>query len=276
MDQMQAQLSSSLRQEKAVSPASPLPTTVDLPPILDVLEYTTDCVVLLDGEWRFRYLNRNAQAVLARGRNLLGAELHDVFASEKGTKEWKLTQSAAKDRKSAQFEFFASHLKVWFEVHIHPIPSGLQIYFRDVTARRDAEAALAKREEALRLALEAVGDAAWDWDLKAEKISISGWHVKALGYGHMRFDGSIGELNAMIHPDDLGHMTKELNKHLAGRSKRYCCEFRMRATSGEWRWCTTRGRVIERDAVTGWATRMVGTSVDMSRLAAAGQGSARA
>lgn len=110
-------------------------------------------MVLLDSEWRFQYLNRNAQAVLAKGRNLLGAELHEVFASEKGTKEWKLTRSAARDRKSTQFEFFASHLKVWFEVHIHPIPSGLQIYFRDVTARHDAEAALAnaKRRCGLRL-----------------------------------------------------------------------------------------------------------------------------
>ena len=272
MDQVQAPLSPPADLEEAKRRASPFPATVDLPPILDVLEYTTDCVVLLDSEWRFRYLNRNAQAVLARGRNLLGAALHEVFASEQGTKEWKLTQSAAKDRESTQFEFFASHLNVWFEVHIHPIPSGLQIYFRDVTARREAEAALARREEALRLALEAVGDAAWDWDLKAEKISISGRHVKSLGYGHMRFDGSIGELSAIIHPDDVGPMTKELTKHLAGRSNRYCCEFRMRATDGEWRWCTTRGRVIERDPVTNWATRMVGTSIDMSRMAPAGQG----
>lgn len=92
----------------------------------------------------------------------------------------------------------------------------------------------------------------------------------------MRFDGSIGELNALIHPEDLGHMTKELTKHLAGRSERYCCEFRMRATNGEWRWSTTRGRVIERDPVTGWATRMVGTSIDMSRMAAAGREPSRA
>jgi PAS domain S-box-containing protein len=273
---MQAPLSSPPDLGKPEHGASRIPASVDLPPILDVLEYTTDCVVLLDANWRFQYLNRNAQAVLATGRNLLGAELHEVFASEKGTEEWKLTQSAAKERKSTQFEFFASHLKVWFEVHIHPIPSGLQIYFRDVTARRDAEAALAKREGALRLALEAVGDAAWDWDLKAEQISISGWHVKSLGYGPTRFDGSIRKLNALIHPDDLREMTKELNKHLAGRSKRYCCEFRMRAISGEWRWCTTRGRVIERDPVTGWATRMVGTSIDMSRLAAADRKQAKA
>lgn len=177
MDQVQAPLSPPPDLEAARVRASPPPAPVDLPPILDVLEYTTDCVVLLDSEWRFRYLNRNAQTVLAKGGNLLGSQLHEIFASEKGTKEWKLTQSAAKDRKSTQFEFFASHLKVWFEIHIHPIPSGLQIYFRDVTGRRDAEAALAKREEALRLALEAVGDAAWDWDLRAEKISISGWHV---------------------------------------------------------------------------------------------------
>ncbi|MDP9413895.1 MAG: PAS domain-containing protein [Pseudomonadota bacterium] len=123
-----------LRSEPYVRRASP--SYPQLPHVLEVLEHTSDCVALLDAAWRFTFLNGNARAVLGQGRDLIGAELHDVFASERGTKEWRQTQAAAKARSSTHFEFFASHLGLWFEVDIHPIPSGLQVYFRDVTDRK--------------------------------------------------------------------------------------------------------------------------------------------
>lgn len=240
-----------------------------LPPVLDVLEHTSDCVALLDRNWRFTFLNGNAQKVLARGRDLIGAELHEVFASERGTKEWKQTQEAAKVGQSAHFEFFASHVQLWFEVDIHPLPSGLQIYFRDVSARRAAEAAIAAREETLRLALKAAGDAAWDWNLRSGRIRVEGRYVQSLGYQMTRFDGSAETMKRIIHEDDLEETLRELMKHLAGRSTSFAHKFRLRSSSGEWRWTMSRGRVIDRDPVTGWASRMVGTSLDIHKLAEA-------
>ncbi len=245
------------------------PSPPQLPHVLEVLEHTSDCVALLDAAWRFTYLNRNAREVLGQGRDLIGAELHDVFASERGTKEWRQTQAAAKARTSTQFEFFASHLELWFEVDIHPIPSGLQVYFRNVTDRKKAQAAVEAQEETLRLALEAVGDAAWDWDLRSGGLRIVGRHVKSFGYHLTRFDGSVETMGSIIHRDDVDAMTKELTKHLAGRSRSFGCKFRARASNGEWRWTMTRGRVIERDPITGWALRMVGTSLDIHKLAEA-------
>jgi PAS domain-containing protein len=237
-----------------------------LPPVLDVLEHTSDCVALLDEQWRFTYLNGNARRILERGRDLIGCELHHIFASERGTREWKQTQTAAKAGQSTHFKFFATHLELWFEVDIHPLPSGLQIYFRDVTARMEAEAALASREETLRLALEAVGDAAWDWNLRTGLMRIEGRHVAALGYQLERFDGSAETMKTFIHERDLEGLTRELMRHFAGRSRTFAGQFRIRASSGEWRWTISRGRVIERDPVTGWALRMVGTSVDIHNL----------
>jgi PAS domain-containing protein len=245
---------------------SPAAVAPQLPPVLDVLEHTSDCVALVDDKWRFTYLNGNAQRVLGRGRNLIGCELHHVFASERGTREWKQTQAAAKAGKSTHFQFFALHLESWFEVDIHPLPCGLQIYFRDLSARRKAEAALATREETLRLALEAVGDAAWDWNLLTGLIRIEGRHVASLGYRRERFDGSADTMKSFIHEADVQGLSNELTNHLAGRSRSFAAQFRVRARSGEWRWTMCRGRVIERDPITGWAVRMVGTSVDIQNL----------
>lgn len=259
--------------DQGVSPrlpcAAPEAVAPDLPPVLEVLEHTSDCVVLLDENWRFTYLNSNARAVLQGGDALIGEQLHNVFVSERGTAEWKQTQAAAKARQSTRFEFFASHLKIWFEVDLHPMPSGLQIYFRDVTERRNTQQTLAAREEALRRALEAVGDAAWDWDLRSGHLELIGQHAKALGYELGRFDGSIKTLNALMHRDDVESVSTELTKHLAGRTRFFAAKFRVRASNGEWHWIMTRGRVIERDPITNWASRMVGTSLDIHKLSLA-------
>lgn len=242
---------------------------VALPSIEEVLDHTTDCIVILDDDWCFKYLNRRAREVLGRGEDLTGLALHEVFKAEHGTAEWKETQRAARQRKHTSFEFLASHLQIWFEVHVHPLAGGLQIYFRDVTNRREAERALAQREEALRLALEAVGDAAWDWNLKTGRLTVGGRQVASLGYGSTRHDGSVEALSTIIHRDDVEQVVRELRRHLAGRSPAFGCKFRLRSAKGEWHWTLSRGRVIERDPITNWATRMVGTSVDIACLSRA-------
>lgn len=247
------------------SDPAPLDKTA-LPPIEEILEFTTDCVALLDHEWRFVFLNRNAVTALGGRDDLIGASLHDVFALERGSAEWKKTQGAARSRQAARFEFHAGHLGAWFDVHIHPSPSGLQIYFRDVTARRAADAALSKSEEILRLGLEAAGDAAWDWNLTTKTISITGRLMKALGYGGSSFEGPFEALAAIMHPDDVDLARRTLAHHLAGRSDYYRCAYRIRFRDGTWRWNLDCGRVIVRDPVTGWATRIVGTSSDISDL----------
>jgi len=245
---------------------APAQARPSLPPIEEVLEFTTDCVALLDHKWRFTFLNRKAIATIGGKADLIGTALHDVFVLEKDSAEWKKTQAAAAAREAVAFEFHAAHLGLWFEVHIHPSPSGLQIYFRDITQSRAAKLALARSEETLRLGLEAAGDAAWDWDLTEGRIAISGRMVKALGYGDSSFDGSIGFFTKLIHPDDVRMASRTLQAHLAGHADVYRCAYRVRAKDGRWRWNLDRGRVIERDPITNWATRIVGTSSDISDL----------
>jgi PAS domain S-box-containing protein len=149
-------------------------------------------------------------------------------------------------------------------------PDGTQIRAygiqHDITELKTAEAALATREKSLRLALEAVGDAAWDWNLEKRRITISGRHIRALGYGKNRFDGSIESMSDIIHPDDVAAVGKKLRRHLAGRTRHFAAEFRLRTRGGEWRSIISRGRVIERDPISGWAIRMVGTSTDVEQM----------
>lgn len=90
--------------------------------------------------------------------------------------------------------------------------------------------------------------------------------MRSIGCSTMRLDGASSTVKNFVHPDDIPGARSELTKHLAGRTRSYRREFRIRGGDGEWRWNLARGRVIERDPVTGWATRMVGTSTDITKF----------
>lgn len=260
-------------EDAAISPLAPqirdAVGTDSLPSVLDVLENTTDYVAILDHDWRFTFLNRHAAAILGEGRDLIGEPLHNYFMPEKGTDAWVKTVTAAQARQSAHFEFYSSNHARWFETHVHPIPSGLQIFFRDVTARRAADDALTKGEARLRLALEAAGDGAWDWNIETGQASMSSKIVQGLGYGNELFNGAVSVVGPMIHRADIERVRHMLVEHLAGRAESFDCEYRVRSQERTWRWVSVRGRVIARDEASGRATRMVGISSNITERKAA-------
>lgn len=114
------------------------PLDVVLPPIIDALEGTTDCLFLLDRNYNFTYLNGNAVEAIAQGRELVGANMWASFPRTQETRAAALLRKAADERKSVRFDFFHPDLARWFDVSVRPIPSGLQVFFRDLTAERAA------------------------------------------------------------------------------------------------------------------------------------------
>lgn len=134
----------------------------------------------------------------------------------------------------------------------------------DATERVKAAQDLQESEERLRLALEAAGDGAWEWDIPRQSVSVSDQLVQNLGYDSRRFDGDVNNFLALIHRDDLPRMRQAFTDHLAGRTDSYRCEYRLRSRDRAWRWNLDRGRVVARDPATGRATRIVGTSSDIT------------
>lgn len=111
------------------------------------LESITDALVTVDRDWRFTYVNREAERVLRRSRaELLGTSMWDQFPEGRGTAfEEGYEKALSEDRTTAIEEFYAP-LGVWLEMRAYPSPQrGLTIYFRDISERRAAQ------EEILRL-----------------------------------------------------------------------------------------------------------------------------
>src|SRR3712207_2920823 len=104
--------------------------------IMNILESITDAFFALDKQWRFTYLNRQAEVVLQRRRGeLLGKNIWEEYPEAVGSTFYEKYHEALASGESVQFEEFYPPRGVWFEVKAYPSEEGLSVYFRDVTER---------------------------------------------------------------------------------------------------------------------------------------------
>jgi PAS domain S-box-containing protein len=108
--------------------------------IQEILESISDAFYAIDDQWRFTYINKRAEQLWGIERNkLLGKNLWDIFPESKGSVGYKKHHFAMKHRQLVQFETLSPLLSAWLEVTICPTKSGLSVYFRDITERKQLE-----------------------------------------------------------------------------------------------------------------------------------------
>ena len=118
-----------------------------------VLESMNAAFFALDREWRFGYVNGEAERVLGRPRgDLLGGCIWELFPAAVGSDFEVHYRGAVATGQERVFEaYYPAPLDAWYEVRAWPAPDGLSVYFLDVTERRAAEERA--RASAARLAL---------------------------------------------------------------------------------------------------------------------------
>ncbi len=116
--------------------------------VREVLERTSDAVFTLDRDWRFTFLNSNAVALIAAGRDLIGKNIWEEFPSALDRTFYRDYHRAMDEGVPVQFEeYYPEPLDAWFDVHAYPTEQGIAVFFRDVTVRRRSEAAIRQNEK---------------------------------------------------------------------------------------------------------------------------------
>ena len=109
----------------------------------DILESITDAFFAVDRDWRFTYVNSQAERLLDRTPgDLLGKVIWDVYPGLVGSEfETAYLQAANEGVGSNLTAFYPDHQR-WYEANCYPAPNGITIYFRNVTERVKVEQAL--------------------------------------------------------------------------------------------------------------------------------------
>lgn len=227
------------------------------------LESITDAFYTLDREWRFTFLNREAERLFKRPRaELLGKVLWDEFGALKGQIGYCEFQRALRENRTVVFEEYYAPYQTLSEVRAYPSDEGLTVYFRDVTEARKTEESLRISEERFRTVARATTDVVWDWNLEDDSLWTSDSIEAVFGYTTSEFTGPIRAWSDHIHPDERERVLSHIKSAIEGGDDQWIDEYHFLRKDGSVALVLDRGYIIRNAG--GRATRMIGAMVDLT------------
>jgi PAS domain S-box-containing protein len=122
------------------------------PAPVDYLEGLMEGFVAYDANWTMTYINASGERILGRRReDVLGKTWHQAFPHAVGNPVDLMYQRVKGRRVAEGMEYYYEHYKRWMEIGASPLADGgVGVYFRDISDRKHAEAALQAANEQLR------------------------------------------------------------------------------------------------------------------------------
>jgi two-component sensor histidine kinase/CheY-like chemotaxis protein len=164
-------------------------------------------------------------------------------------------------------EVLRAKIKVFAELYrktrqLERLNTELEDRVRARTAELEqSHARLLESEQRRSLAIAAGKMGSWDWDWVNGDWMWDEGQYQILGADPKTFVVSPANIQALLHPDDIGELRKAL-AHFAKGAKSYEAEFRIIRADGEIRWCVgTAAATIDK---AGRVVRVSGVTVDIT------------
>nr|WP_246513618.1 PAS domain-containing protein [Azospirillum picis] len=187
--------------------------------------------------------------------DIVGRTLRDLAPTE--AEEWlalygQVLQTGQPIRFERYFAAAGRHIEV-SAARVEPAKRRqVSVLFRDIEARKRAEAALRVSEalarenvQRVQLALEAgaiIGT--WNWDLPSDRFTVDEPFARAFGLDPaLGRDGlSLAQVVATVHPDDKDALIDAINEAI-DRGGAYAHQYRVKRADGRYYWIEANGRV---------------------------------
>ena len=119
-----------------------------------MFERISDAFLGVDNQYQIVYANKKAELLFSNDtKQLLGSEVKTLFSDQLGEAAVAIRQ-AFETRDYVYLEAWLDKFEKWFELNIYPSASGLSVYLRDISTRKNALLELHASEEKYRLFFE--------------------------------------------------------------------------------------------------------------------------
>jgi len=227
----------------------------------EILESMNDFYYAVDADFRFVEVNRRIEEITGKARTeLIGRPIWDVFPQARPAEAYGEAPPPG-ERRVMNSETFSEALGRWVEATIYRTHDRLEVYFRDISARKAAEAQLRESEAKFQAIANSIDQMIWS-------TRADGYHdyynQRWYEYTGMPVGSTDGEAwNGVFHPDDQDRAWA-IWRHSLETGEPYRIEYRLRHRSGQYRWVLGRAQPVRDEE--GRLIRWFGTCTDIQEI----------
>jgi PAS domain S-box-containing protein len=224
-----------------------------------ILESITDAFFALSRDWRFTYVNPQAERVLARAKgDLVGTVIWDEYPGLHHSEFEQVYRAAANGIAGSVTSYFPDHAR-WYEVHAYPAPDGIAVYFRNVSEQRLVDAKLREVEAQLRAMTDNIPQLSW---MAAADGSMFWFNRRWYDYTGTTFEEMQGDgWKRVVGPAELARVTRSFTNSIES-GEPWEDTFALRRHDGELRWHLSRAMPIKNEE--GMVLRWFGSNTDIT------------
>ena len=177
---------------------------------INILESIEDAFYVLDDNWQFTYINKEAETLFFRKREeLLGKRIWDEFSETEVSILYNEYHNVMSDKISSYFEEFYLPLNKWFRIAVYPGKEGISVYYHDITEIKHSEQLLIDSEDKFKSLINSMNDIVFTLDMEGQYTGVFGSWVKRYGMGSEFF---IGQTPSQVFGTEKGIVHEEAEK----------------------------------------------------------------
>lgn len=199
-----------------------------IPPFLPLLETITDSFIILDRQWRYRYLNDAACQILdCTITDLFDQVIWQAYPELVGSPLEIALQEAVASGHAVPCEYISAITGRWHHAQIYPATTWVSIYATDITEQKEKERRFQATFEQAAIGMAHVAlDGHW--------LSVNQRLCDLVGYTREELLSST--FQEITYPDDLEKDLAFVRQLLVGEQKTYTLEKRYVCRDGSLLW----------------------------------------
>jgi PAS domain S-box-containing protein len=210
----------------------------------DLLQHMPVAFLSLDAAFRITYANGLGESLLQRPlHDLIGTDVFQVFPAAIAPSFRDAVRRAMRERVAVDVQDSYSPTGRWFEVTAYPSGTGLSVFLRDVTSRKDAEGRLAEAEEKYRALVEQVPAAIYLGGLDGHLIYSSPRIYDLLEVTPEEIIASPELWHGLVHPEEA-EAVRAAGGEAVRTGRPWRMEYRMVTQSGRTVWVRDEAELV--------------------------------